>query len=332
MRELLADVLYSSGKLQEAKQTLTDAVRLFPRNRSLSRKRVELLERANDLDGVSAEYARVIAQYPDEVDFYVDYGQFLARNKKLDQARNQWKHVLDREVTDTTLANRLGSLFVQFELYDDAADCYRRAMNLDSKRPESYTALSRLLFLQGQRTKAIEVLDQMAQANPDDAAFHARLSQALLLLSFPEKALQAIARSCELNPEQYRYQMAYADLLLQTGETDRALQVRRKVIDLIKNGPQQMKAIDVLVSLYDSAGTLQQLMQNEGERLKGGHRPVSLLLLARASDLERDFVSSRRYLDKLLQADPGHEEGHKQLASLHYALGDIQSPKNRRAL
>jgi len=326
IRERLADVLAAAGRTDEAKERLAEAVRLFPKNRSLSSKRVELLERVKDFPGAAEEYERIIARFPDEVESYISYGRFLARNQKLDQARSQWKHVLDREVADATLAHRLGGLFEQFELLNDAAECYRRAIQLAPKRPEGYTALSRLWTAQGERDSALDVLRQMSTANPDNAPMHARLSSALLGLSLPEEALSAIAKACRLDPDQYRYQMARADLLQRTGEIEQSLSVRRRVIDLIQNGPQQMKAIGVLVSMHNSSARLEQLKQAERARLESeGHNAVSLLLLALAADAERDSVASRKYLDTLLHADPRHEEARRQLALLHAASGNVEA-------
>src|SRR5206468_983915 len=52
---------------------------------------------------------------------------------------------------------------------------------------------------------------------------------------------------------------------------------------------------------------------------------VSLLLLARAADYDRQFVEARKWLNKLLEVEPGHEEGRRQLAKLLEALGDTDS-------
>ena len=134
----------------------------------------------HDPEGVAAEYERIIVQHPDDLELYIGYGQFLADNQELEGARRQWKHVLGSELTDISLANRLGGLFEPYELYDDAVECYERAITLDHTRPESYTALSRLWFFRGEKEKALATLGRMAEANPKDAAIHASLCAALL--------------------------------------------------------------------------------------------------------------------------------------------------------
>ena len=53
--------------------------------------------------------------------------------------------------------------------------------------------------------------------------------------------------------------------------------------------------------------------------------PVSLLLLARAADVERDFPAVRRHLEALLAADPGNESALQHLAKLHDATGDVDA-------
>ena len=106
-------------------------------------------------------------------------------------------------LSSAELAARLGSMFEQFELYDDAVECYRRAIELEPRRAESYISLAQLWFLRGDRDKAVASLEEMTRANSNDASMFARLSEALQKLSLPEKALEAITRACTLQPDQY---------------------------------------------------------------------------------------------------------------------------------
>lgn len=324
MRVLLADVLAASGDTDGAKQTLENAVGLFPRDRIVSEKRVQLLERLGDSAAAAAEYERIIAQLPDEFELYIVYGQFLANNRQLDAARNQWKHVLNSEVTDATLANRLGSLFEPYELFDDAVECYERAIKLAPSRPESYTAVSRLWFYRGDKEKAVDALRRMAQANPDDAATHATLCQSMMNYGMAEAALEAITRACELEPEEAAHQLNRADVLLNLGRVAEALAVRRSALDWMKNPGQRATAIDVLVSMHATSSQLPALKAAETRRLEAEPKDtVALMLLARAADFEREFAEARKWLTRLIEVDPSHEEARRHLARLLEAVGDV---------
>lgn len=326
MRVLLADVLAASGDAAGARQVLAEATELFPEDRLLSEERVRLLDRTGDAQGVADEYRRIIIQHPEDVELYIAYGQFLANNEQLEAARNQWKHVLNSELADASLANRLGALFEAYELSDDAVDCYERAISLSPDLPDSYTSLSRLWFFRTQKDKALETLRRMAQANPDDAGVHATLCQSMLNLGLAEEALGAIQRACDLEPDRARYQLTRADLLVRAGRLDEALQVRRRTVDLIGNPLQQAQAIHTLVSMHASADRLDQLNEVEQERLNDEpDEPVTLLILARIADVERDFSAARQWLTKLIDAHPDHEAARRQLARLHEAVGDIDA-------
>jgi tetratricopeptide (TPR) repeat protein len=324
LRALLADVLATTDDVPGAKATFAEAVQLFPKDKLLSQRRIELLERLADPEGVAAEYDRSIAEFPDDLELYIAYGQFLAGNRQLEAARNQWKHVLQSALADATLAHRLGTLFEPYELLDDAVECYERAITLSPERPESYAALSRLWFFRGEKDKALEVLQRMAAAKPDDAATQAAVCQAALALGLTDEALAGISRACELAPEHVDYQTTRADLLLQTGKLEESLAVRRATLDRMQNAPQQADSIGVLVSMYATANRLAALKAAETEHLRSApDDPVSLMLLARAADVERDFPAARRWLQTLLAANPLHEEAGRQLARLTEALGDI---------
>src|SRR6185436_15864407 len=83
MRILLADVQAAMGQTDAAKQTLAEAVELFPADATLSQKRVEFLERASDIEGASTEYQRIIGRHPEDAELYITYGQFLASNRQV---------------------------------------------------------------------------------------------------------------------------------------------------------------------------------------------------------------------------------------------------------
>ncbi|MBI5866612.1 MAG: tetratricopeptide repeat protein, partial [Planctomycetes bacterium] len=324
VRMLMADVLAASGDNDGARQVLDEAVKLFPKDRNLSERRVQFLERVGDLAGAASEYERAISQSPDDVELYVAYGQFQANNKQIESARAQWKHVLNSDLADATLAHRLGTLFEPYELLDDAAECYERAVALSPGRAESYAALARLWFVRGDRDKAIASLGRMAQAAPDDASNQASVAQTAGAMGLVDEALKAIERACALDPKSADFLTVRADLLVQAGRLDDALAARREALPLIGAAGQQAQAVNILVSMYGSAGKLAVLKEAEAKRLESNPKDaVALLLLARVGDFERDFVTARGWLTKLLEVDPTHEEGRHQAARMLEATGDV---------
>lgn len=326
MRVLLADVQAALGKPDDGKKTLADAVALFPKDLPLSLKRIEFLERAGDAPAIADEYQRIIGHHPADAELYISYGQFLAGNHQVEGARGQWRHVLDTKVEDATLAQRLGALFEAYELSEDAAAAYERAIAVSPRQPEGYLALSRMWTLRAEPEKAAAALDRLGTANPNDAAVQAALAQALRNLGKPDAALAAIDRACEIAPTQVKYPQMKADLLVQAGQLEQALAVRRDLVDKLTSPVQQVEAIATLVSMHASAGTLPKLIDQEKQRLTTKPNDVnSLLILARAADAQRDFAAMRGSIDQLLKVDPANETGLKQLAKLQDATGDIDA-------
>jgi tetratricopeptide (TPR) repeat protein len=324
MRVLLADVQGAMGKPEEGKKTFEEAVALFPKDMALSQKRVEFLERLDDAAGAAGEYERIIGLYPAEGELYIAYGQSLAAGKQVEAARNQWRHVLQQHLDDAVLAVRLGSLFETYDLDEDAAEAYERAIAAKPSQPDAYAALSRLWLTKGDLDKAVAALDRMGQANPKDASVQAALAQSLRSLGKPAEALEAITKACELAPEQVKNQQMRADLLVQNGRLDEALAVRRGAIDRITNPLQQGEAIGTLVSMAASAQKLDEL--KKGEEARAQAKPgdtTALVILARIADNQRDFPAQRARLDEILKADPGNEMALAQLARLLDATGDI---------
>ena len=325
MRILLAEVQSAMDDADAAHATLAQAVQLFPADLTLSQKSVELLERLGDVEAVSNEYQRIISQHPDDAELYVSYGQFLASNRQYEAAGNQWRHVLN-QVANAALANRLGALFETYELYEDAAAAYERAIALSPDQPDGYVALSRLCTIQGDQEKSVEALRRAGESNPENGALFAALAQAYLNLGLADDALEAITRACELLPANVRFRQQQSDLLVAVGRLEDALNVRRESVDLMPSQWQQAEAASVLVSMYASSGMLPALVESEQTRLQAHPDDfVSLLILARAADVHRDFQAARAWLEKILAIDPANETALAQLAKLFDAIGDVDS-------
>lgn len=326
MRMLLADVQAAMGDKDAAKATLEEATTLFPKDIALSERRISMLDRYEDQPGVVAEYERIISQHPDDVELYVAYGQYLAANQHLDAARGQWQRVLKSEMTDATLARRLGSYFEPYEMYDDAAECYERSIELAPKVADGYEALSRLYRLQGAKEKAVEAARRMGMANPDDPYVQAVMYRALSSAGAIDEALGAIQKACELNPKEVRYQLEQADVLVRLGRVEDALKVRRDALALMPSEKQVAIGVDILVSMYATANKVDELIASEKARLADdANNETSLLILARAADYKRDFKDAQARLEQLLKLNPGNEAARRQLARLYEAEGDVEA-------
>lgn len=326
MRMLLADVQAAMDNKDAAKKTLEEATTLFPKDIALSERRISMLERFDEKEGVVSEYERIISQHPDDVELYVAYGQFLAAHRDLDAARGQWKRVLRSGMTDASLARRLGSYFEPYEMFDDAAECYERSIELAPMAAEGYEALSRLYRLQGNAEKAVEAARRMGEASPQDPYVQAVMSQALASAGAMDDALVAIQKARELKPDEVRYQLEEADLLVRLGRVEDALKARRDVLGLMPSDRQRAIGVDILVSMYATANKIDALIESETSRLETTpDDATSLLILARSADCKRDFKSAQERLEQLLALNPGHEEARRQLARLFEAIGDVDA-------
>jgi len=326
MRMLLADVQAAMDDKDGAKTTLEEATTLFPKDITLSERRISMLERFDEKDGVVAEYERIISQHPDDVELYVAYGQFLAAHRDLDAARGQWKRVLKSGMTDATLARRLGSYFEPYEMFDDAAECYERAIELAPKTAEGYEALSRLYRLQGELEKSVAAAKRMGDAAPEDPYVQAVMSRTLASAGAMDESLVAMEKACALKPQEVRYQLERADLLVRLGRVEDALKARRDALSLMPSDRQRAAGVDILVSMHATANRIDALIEDESARLRDSpDDETSLLILARAADYRRDFRTARERLEQLLALNPAHEEARRQLARLFEAIGDVDA-------
>ena len=140
----------------------------------------------------------------------------------------------------------LGNLFARLQRFEEAAELYRRTLEIEPHRFETLFNLSGVLFQLGRYTKAADALEQAHRLRPDHLDTVSRL--ALLLATNPRaehcdgrRALRLARSLCEAT--QYRSPQAL-DLLAcaqaRAGQFPQARASARRAIQLAQqNGPAE---------------------------------------------------------------------------------------------
>ena len=96
--------------------------------------KAQVLRKANP-DDVVAFYQSFVAKYPDSAEVRMQLGRELAADRKLAEAREQFREVEKLSKNDAQAAYAIGLLSLQLEDYPDAQSEFTRALRLNYREP-----------------------------------------------------------------------------------------------------------------------------------------------------------------------------------------------------
>ncbi len=128
-------------------------------------------------------------------------GQELLDAGKVELARDIFNEVMDENKEDAGVALDVGDRYMDKELWEDAEDAYRRAMEID---PDTLHILNRLamsLRKEGKLDSALEIYKRALKLNPDDEGLYYNTARVVYQKSRPDLAIRLLKTALIKNPE-----------------------------------------------------------------------------------------------------------------------------------
>lgn len=321
-REQLARAHLAMRDVPAALEVLASAAELFPSDLALGRLRLGAFELADDSDGRIAEYQRLLSEFPEELDLYLELGQLFASDGKLEQARIQWERTLERRVDDARLAVRIAALYAIHDLHEERARMLERALAIDSTDVEAYASLGKALRAAGRVEEIPALLDRARVAlgnTPQDLELYAQIAREL---NRSDRAMEALEQGFEADPGLSRLGMALASAQIDAGQVSRALETYRTLLDNTEDESVIRSAVSRMTRLARGAGSLSQLQElaQEGLAVDESRRTSRFLLAELALD-RNDTREARRLYEEMVAEDPEDFLAGAELAELFVAVG-----------
>ena len=297
------------------------------------------LEGAGDIDAAVDAYMRATELDPAASGIWSELAALYARRNQPDEAIAAGNAALERDPDDDDAHRILGLVYAaragsrgtpaQTDA-DRAVDHLERARNPLLPDAGLYITLGRLYVTIGQPAKAIEVLTEILDAEP-------QFPDALVLLGSAheaqrqwDEAAAAYERAVLFSPRRARYRRRLANALLNAGQPHRALEVLHELVQMRPDdagGWYLLSDLELELSNYDAAETAaRRVIELEPEGLRGAY------VLSGVLGATRQYQAMVDALVPLVRRVRDSEVAAGQLASLlqrlsvaHQSLGDFDA-------
>ncbi|MBK9166869.1 MAG: tetratricopeptide repeat protein [Bryobacterales bacterium] len=138
--------------------------------------------------------------------------------------------VADKSPNLRTLT-QLASAYEQMRDYAGAAEVLRKAVALSPDNPQLLKALAQSLLYSEQFDDALEIYQQLVEAEPKEAQWHVRLAEIYRYKRDYTKARASLTRAKELDRNSLEIRYDEVSLLEAEGKIDEALALMRSVLD-----------------------------------------------------------------------------------------------------
>ena len=301
------------------------------------------LEGAGDIDGAVAAYEDAAELDPAASDIWAELAGLYARRNRPDEAIVAGTAALERDPDSAEAHRILGLVYAARaggrggptqEDVDQAVDHLERARNPLTPDAGLYVTLGRIYATTGESAKAIEVLNELLEAEP-------RVSEALVLLGQAhetqdewDEAAAAYERAVMSSPRRTAYRRQLANALLTAGRPERALEVLR---DLVRVRPADaggwylLSDLELELANYGEAeAAARRLIELEPDSLRGAY------VLSRVLGAQREYQAMVGVLEPAVRLALERDVAPSQIATLlqrlsvaHEQLGDHDAAVDR---
>lgn len=240
---LKGDLLYQTGREDEALDYLLTNTRRFPANRQMGTLYGRMLINEGELQAAQDEFARLVTRYPDIPGLRLSHALVALENGQTQLAREELTRLLEQGHHVSEANYYLGRIEDQAGNAEQAIGYYQSVEEGNYYFPALARA-SALLAENGQLEQAIDRIHRLREANPRQAENFWLLEVNLLLdEKQQQEALTTATEALEQYPDNIEIRYARAMLYDTLGQTAEAEADLRRIIE---QEPQNAVALNAL--------------------------------------------------------------------------------------
>jgi tetratricopeptide (TPR) repeat protein len=224
---LLASLLQSEGRLDEASQEYRKALKIDPRNASAHYGLAVVLDSQGNKDAAIAAYRRAIDLNPRKAIAYVALGLALLRQDKKDEALLETLRGVKLAPRNADARFALGIVQRAQNNAEEAKKEFEAAIEINPRNHNAYLSLAETLLAEGKEKEAVGKIQEALKLAPSNASKKWKVDAQIALASAQingdrDEAEKAALKAVELDPSGPSYVMLGV-VLREKGQRDKAI-------------------------------------------------------------------------------------------------------------
>jgi len=205
------------------------------------------------LEQSAAMYRAAIESRPDDLLLRDKFAHLLSKQRRFDEAVEQWRFLLDRLPEHAAARNGLGLALASLGQYAEAEREYRTALQYKPDFADAMNNLGMALYMQRDASEAIEWYRSALEEDPNHARAHYNLGIAHAARDQTDGAMRSYRKAIEANPRFAPAHNNLANALLRRNQIDEAIEHLETAVEI---DPSYVSANRNLAVAYEAKGDL----------------------------------------------------------------------------
>ena len=171
-----------------------------------------------------------LARNPNSSLVHNNLGNFFLQNGRGDEAAEQFRKALEIEPRYALAHNNLGAALYQLGRVDEAVTHYQKALEIEPRYAQAHNNLGIALFQKGQVDAAIAHFQKALAIQPNNAEIYNNFGNALREKGEVDEALSCFQKAVAIAPEFAGAQENLGMILFQKGQVDEAIVHYQKAV------------------------------------------------------------------------------------------------------
>lgn len=176
-------------------------------------------------DSAEVLYRTILDAYPDDITVLHCYSILCYQQHRPVEAVTLISRIIERSPENSDAYNNLGNVYESLQRYDDAEECYRKAISINSDHAFALNNLGVLLSARGDSGQAVDVQVRATSRMPGASIFHYNLGNSLRRSHRYNEAILAYQNAVSCDPDHFDSYHGLARTFLLQGHQDRAVVV-----------------------------------------------------------------------------------------------------------
>lgn len=319
----LANLLIAGHDPQEAQEQINFLLRARPSDPAVHSVFSSLLAAQGNIRGAIEEMQKTTALDPGRWESHLSLALLQIRDNESDAAEASLQRVIALNPTATQARVLLGNYYQSAKRYRDAELQFKKAIDIDQKRPEPRAALVRLYLTEGKIAEAEGVARRAKADLSDNKAGYAMLGNFYFTTGDLDKAVAEYGVLSQEHPQDLRVKKDYIQLLLQKGRFTEAAKIDAEIL---KANPNDNDAMIYRSQIQISSGhvsdatvALQTVIKNDPGNSEAHY--VLGIGFEKLGNLEKAEGEWR----EALRFRPDFRDAQRALAALEMRKGDMNA-------
>jgi protein O-mannosyl-transferase len=322
----LGVLLRMNNRLEEAKETLQEALKKNPKNLpavhySLGR----VYSQMGDDEAAISHFEKYLREDPEDIQALCETGSIYLRMGLMDKADAYFQRVLATRPDFAPVHSGLGDLYVRKGMFQEAIDEYRKALRIDPGSSKVRLQLAEAYSKKGRVEEALVELKGVIAAHPEQPEAYLSLGAVYLRIGRLEEAFRNLEKALSMDSRNAEIYNNLGVGYRKKGQIDEAIAHYRKAIEI---DPKRPDAYLNLGEAYWVKGRTEEALAayqkaiSMSPYLPEPHNNLGVLYLEK-----KRFDEAIPHFKQALALNPGYGEAYFNLAVAYYYKRDY-----RRAL